>query len=261
MLRGENVQALIGLGLTARQARVYFAIAGLEKATIKATSKIADIARQDIYRITAELFDLGLIEKIIASPIEYRAMPIQDGINILLQRKQKENLQSYEKAMQLLQRNKDDNAAMQTHEDSPQFILVPKEEATRRKFRATLGKTQRSVDGILYWKGFLEVVVNGIERWKKSLERGVKIRLIVYKPQEEKASLKTIQTLKKKGSFNIRYTSSPPPASLTIFDKEKILGTTSPTPIPHEVPSLWINNSSIVAIFQDYFERVWLTSK
>jgi sugar-specific transcriptional regulator TrmB len=84
MVLDKDAEVLNGLGLTTLQAKTYLAIAILEKATVKTISKTAKIARQEIYRVTSELQEKGLIEKIIATPVEYRAIPVHDAINVLL---------------------------------------------------------------------------------------------------------------------------------------------------------------------------------
>jgi hypothetical protein len=261
MVLHEDVETLNSLGLTMLQARIYLAIAILEKATIKTISKTANIARQEIYRVTSELQEKGLIEKIITTPVEYIAIPVHDAINILLQLKNQENLAVQQKAVELLHRNEEVGLVAQPNEGNRQFILIPKKEAPRRKFNDAIHKGAVSVDGIYYWEGFREAILDGTVKWKENTERGMKVRLIVYKPQAEKAVAKNIQIFKKKGSFNIRYTSNPPPATITIFNKEEILVTTSPNPKPLETASIWIKNQGFVAVFQDYFDRVWETSE
>lgn len=260
MFQDRDVEALTGLGLTALQARIYLAIASLEKATIKAISENADTARQEIYRATSELQQKGLVEKIIVAPVEYRAIPLQDAINVLLQRAHQKNLATHEKAMELLRRANEKSITAERHEEH-QLILIPKKEASRRRFGNALRGTAVSVDGIFYGKGYRDVITNAVELWKKSLEKGVKVRLIVYEPQEEKAVARILQTLKKKGSFSIRYTLHPPPATLAIFDGEKTLITISPTPDPLETSGLWVKNSSLAIMAQDYFDLLWRASE
>ena len=87
MIEDECVQILTDLGLTLLQARTYFALSKLRKATIKTISKASNIARQDVYRIMPALEKLGLAEKIIATPTMYKATPIKEGIYFLLQKK------------------------------------------------------------------------------------------------------------------------------------------------------------------------------
>ena len=102
MLNDKDIDALTSLGLTILQARVYLALTHIEKATIKSIAKNANIARQDIYRLTNELQKIGIIEKIISTPAQYKAIPLEDGIKILLQRKNKENSEAQKKAIDMI---------------------------------------------------------------------------------------------------------------------------------------------------------------
>jgi hypothetical protein len=106
-------------------------------------------------------------------------------------------------------------------------------------------------------------MIEDTETWKKTVEKDVKVRFIVYKheAEDEKAVSQTIQMLKEKGSVSVRYISRPPPATIAIFDKKKTSITISPTPHPLETPNLWSNNPGLIAIFQEYFELIWRTSK
>jgi hypothetical protein len=261
MVLDKDAEVLNGLGLTTLQAKTYLAIAILEKATVKTISKTAKIARQEIYRITSELQEKGLIEKIIAAPVEYRAIPVHDAINVLLQRTHQENLDARKKAMKLVQRIEETNLIVPHSEDNLQFVLIPKKEAPRRKFANAIHDTSVSFDGIYYWEGLRGAILGGAEIWKKNVEKGIKVRFIVYKPKEEKAVKRVIQTLMERGSFSVKCTSNPPPATIAIFDKEEIFVTTSPTPRPGETSSLLIRNPGFVAVFQAYFDRIWETSE
>ncbi len=91
----EEIQILVGLGLTTLQARAYLALSSLGYAQTKALSKISHIARQDLYRIMSSLQKQGLVEKTIRSPATFKATPMKEGIAMLLQRKTEEynNLQ------------------------------------------------------------------------------------------------------------------------------------------------------------------------
>ena len=90
-IQDKDVETLTSLGLTVLQAKVYLALVKSGDLTIKEISKNADVARQDLYRITSELQKLGLVERLITIPTKFRAMELTHGISILLQlRREKE---------------------------------------------------------------------------------------------------------------------------------------------------------------------------
>jgi sugar-specific transcriptional regulator TrmB len=256
----EDVQTLTKLGLTVLQARVYLTLAKSGKATIKTISKASEIDRSDTYRIVSKLQELGLVEKMITTPNTFRAVPIRVGLPMLLKCKAEEHNEIKAKAKELLQKCEENNEETTLQRDECQFILVPKK-ASRRKFTNTIENTQTSCDMILHWECFRYGMIEDTETWKKSVEKGVKTRFIVYKSENEKAVSRIVQILKKKGSFKVRYIFTSPPATISIFDKKETFITISPTPHPRDTPNLWSNNPGLIAIFQDYFELMWRTSK
>jgi len=125
-LRDEDVQALTSIGLTVLQAKVYLTLVKLGKATIKTISKTAEVARQDIYRVTSELHKLGLVEKVIAAPNEFKAIPLTEGISILLQRMHEERAESHKKIKKLMRRYRDKNVTATPFEAEPNSFWFPK---------------------------------------------------------------------------------------------------------------------------------------
>jgi sugar-specific transcriptional regulator TrmB len=107
----EDIEAFKTLRLTLLQAKVYLAIVRLKEAKIREISKSVKVARQDIYRVVAELQELGLVEKVIATPCRYEAVPIRQAAFILLKRIQDDDVESQEKAMTLIERHKKQHEA------------------------------------------------------------------------------------------------------------------------------------------------------
>ena len=68
----ENAENLSGFGLTPTQAKVYLAIAQLGLASVSEVSKVAQVRREDVYRIMPKLEKIGLIEKILNKPTKMR---------------------------------------------------------------------------------------------------------------------------------------------------------------------------------------------
>src|SRR5665648_908844 len=92
MKEDECIDGLRQLGLTFLQAKVYAHLLRFEKAEAKTISIESNIARADIYRVMSNLESLGLVEKIISTPLMYQAAPIEEGCRLLLQSKQQEYL-------------------------------------------------------------------------------------------------------------------------------------------------------------------------
>ena len=73
-----------------------------ESCTAKTLSCLSKVTRQDIYRIMPKLQTLGLAQKILSIPTEWEAAPIDEGLTILLERKNKQFSELQEKTTKLL---------------------------------------------------------------------------------------------------------------------------------------------------------------
>ncbi len=119
----EATGTLMDLGLTYLQAKTYLSLTKFEKAEANKIAKISDIARQDSYRIMATLENLGLVEKIIAKPISYKATPLKEGSLMLLQKKTKEHRILQKKTKSLLDGDQKRNLLI-AHEENTQFTIT-----------------------------------------------------------------------------------------------------------------------------------------
>lgn len=259
MLQDEDIQALTSIGLTVLQAKVYLTLVKLGKATIKAISKTAEIARQDIYRVTSELHKLGLVEKVIAAPNEFKAIPLTEGIHILLQRMHEERAESHKKIVQLMRRHKDENVKINPQEPEPQFLLVPEKEV-RRRLRIAIENAQTSIDTIVTWGRLRIGMFDFDEIIKKALKRGVKFRFIIDKPEDENPLLEIREAFKKNPLYKVKYSNHNLSAVLGIYDEKEVIISISATGGIGEAPVLATNNPCLLALAKNYFEVMWRTT-
>jgi sugar-specific transcriptional regulator TrmB len=259
MLEDEDVQALTSIGLTVLQAKVYLALVTLGQATVKAISKTAGVARQDIYRITSELQEYGLVEKVIATPNECKVIPLKDGISILLQRIHEERAEADSKVMKLIQRHKDNNAKTNPLDKEPQFVLVPEKDVSWSIKRA-IEKAQISVDTITTLIRFRSGMFDFDEMLTEALKRGVKFRFIIDKPDDQKSIPEIAKALMENPLFEIRYGHHPPLTVIGIFDKQEVIISTSTMMGLGETSVLLSNNLCLLLMAQNYFEMAWITA-
>ena len=89
MLQVEDVQTLKQFGLTFLQARVYLTLVRTGKSTIRNIAENAKIARQEAQRVTSELQNVGLVERILVSPTEFDPIPLNEAVKFLVERREK----------------------------------------------------------------------------------------------------------------------------------------------------------------------------
>lgn len=249
----ETIEILMNLGLTCLQAKTYLVLTTLEKAEIKKIAKISNIARQDIYRIMLTLEKLGLAEKVIATPALYKATPLKEGSFMLFQKRAKEHTALQEK-IKLLVNNDDDkerNINAIVHEEISQFIITSERKLFLKKMGEAISEAQLSMNTVIESDRFKTMVFYHYQHLKRAMGRGVKIRIITERSEEK--STRTEQAIKKNPLFELKYSSTQFPVTITIFDSKEVDIHVSET----VVPILWTNNPHVVKLAETYFEYMW----
>ena len=119
-LQEEGIRLLIHMGFTETQAKLYLALLTIGKTDVKTLSKQANVPRQAAYRTLGELQEKGIVEKIISLPHEYQAIPLQDGLTIMINSKANEYAKIIEKAKEFLLKFEAQN---QTQISDKQYII------------------------------------------------------------------------------------------------------------------------------------------
>lgn len=120
----EDVRTLVKLGLTPNQGKLYLALLKIGKADGRTLAKHSNVARQEVYQILRDLHEIGLVEKVIRTPSEFKPVPIQAGLSVLLINKTKEYRETEEKTKKLLK--KFTNIQKETFEEGKnEFLLIP----------------------------------------------------------------------------------------------------------------------------------------
>ena len=259
--QSSKLQVLMDLGLTLIQARVYLALAEAGRLKISAIAKISKVARPDIYRTLLKLQELGLVEKIIQTPLEYRAIPMDKGLSLLLETKteQYEKLRSETRILlYTAEMQKPDKKKQIT---GSQFVLIPQGRTVIERIGSAIEKAQLSIDLVLSWKRFSHGMVSAFaESMELAWAKNLKIRFIIESPAKSKTAEQMIQFCKEKPSCQIRFIPNHPRTVLGIYDKKEIfIIAFSKTDLPGS-PALWSNNFSLIALAEDYFEKLWFTA-
>jgi sugar-specific transcriptional regulator TrmB len=87
MTTQDVTRTLMELGLTEIQTKVLLSLCRFDKATARDIAKDSGIHRQEVYPILNGLHILGLVERDIGAPNQYRTMPLGATLNALLERK------------------------------------------------------------------------------------------------------------------------------------------------------------------------------
>lgn len=246
----------MGLGLTFCQAKIYLALIPNEACTAKTISRISDVTRQDVYRITPILEKLGLVQKILSIPNKWKATPIEEGLTILMENKNKGFAELRAKTIQLLNSFQESNKAARDNEKSPEFMILPGGETHRRWIEKKIENVKEQDDAFITLSAFKSTMFIGSKQFKKLLKKNVRFRHIVYGFDETHNEIELESDFRENPNFQVRYLPNPPLAAIALFDSKEVVFS-NPTEDMLTPPKLWSNNPHFVALFQKYFDTTW----
>lgn len=255
----EKIQTLTRLGLTVAQAKAYLTLATLETATAKEISYHSDIAREEVYRLLAALQKKGLIERIISSPTRFKAVPIEQGLSILIKRKEKEISEIKKETSNIIENFKQNNAKPIMDKNAPQFTLIYGKEAFYRKLKEMMKNTEKTIDTICEGCSFARAIFELEENIMEAVRRGVRIRVIVTNPEENKLWRNVVQVAKNP-CYNLKTLTVKNTCEFAIFDKKEVIIICFSSKNFAESPFLWSKNANIIKMAQNYFENMWQKS-
>ncbi len=148
-IQEEDIRTLTKLGCVPSQAKLYLSLLKMGEADGKTISQHSGMPRQEVYRILCELQEMGLVEKVIAVPLRFKAVPIQDGLSILLMQKAREYSEAKKETRVLIRKFRNNREKTPFTED-PELIVIPKKEALIKRLGNGLENTQRSIDYSYY---------------------------------------------------------------------------------------------------------------
>jgi sugar-specific transcriptional regulator TrmB len=259
----EPVEALVELGLTHLQAKVYVALLCLETATARDIHKSINIAQPDVYRLLSELEEKGLIERVVGKPAKFRSIPSKDAVAILLRRKNEQNYQMQKKAILALSKLENNSSVAQSFPESPKFILLSKSETNPATHIDRLGEAvanaQTSVMCLTSFQLFMKAKYSDEKSWKKAVERGVKFKFIISGTSENQRIKHSLDpVLRSNENFEIILTNTPPSACVLLVDNREAfcrIGLTLESCV------LLSQAPHYVAMMKDYFETKWKSLK
>jgi sugar-specific transcriptional regulator TrmB len=256
LLQDEDVLTLNRAGLTVLQAKIYLSLLKNGKQTIKSISELASVDRANTYREVLKLQKIALIKKIIDTPSFYEAIPLEDGIPLLLANKEEEYKTTKKETDRLMEKFKASPSGS-LEKVSDDFVLIPKKNAFMQSAMQNIQAAQISNYTISSMNRFSQALVYTFELHKDALKKGVRIKVIVEKPKAGKPLNKAISDLMAYPNFELRYVASPPEVLGACFDSKKVAVLLYPSANVQDSPCLTTHHQSLVKLFLNYFDDLW----
>jgi sugar-specific transcriptional regulator TrmB len=259
----SEIQTLTDLGLTLIQAKVYLSLASLGVSKTAVISKLSNVARPDVYRTLTKLYEIGLVEKLVEAPVQFKALPIDEGVQVLLNKKQNEFEKiKIETDLLLGSFSKKKNQSSDFQADCNQFVLIPQKEAVINRLRQAINNAQNKVDVVISWKRFMHGIGNVFaENARDAAKRKINYRFIVEKAPSEEINECGEHFWKIYPSFQVRFISYHPLTVFGIYDNRELFVIIDPKSDLPGSPALWTNNQSLISLVQDYFNMLWQSAE
>jgi len=250
-----HLETLIQLGLTPNQSKLYLSLLRAGKSTGRTLSKETSFARQEVYRILEGLHERGLVEKILNTPTEFKAVKIQESISILMLEKTRELEQTKERIQSLI----DEYSPMEevTPEKEYRFLLIPPKRLVNETRERMLENSKKSIQLITTKRRFIQGISHFFEIYERSLQRNVDAKIIVNTCEKtDSIGTNKLQLLERYPNFSLRAVAQSK-SNILIIDKSEAMITLHPKVDLGASPVLWTNHPELVAVFQDYFQSIW----
>lgn len=253
---GERI--LRELGLTFSQAKLYVALVRFGGCTTaNEISNFSNIVRQDVYRLLDQLKRISLVEKIVANPAKYRAIPMREVTSILMERRNQKTRTLLKESKEFLDHFYTTEISSETSDDN-QFVLIPKGEPIIRRVENSIKAAQDTIISITPWREFSQWTFTFHEQWQRAIERGVKVRWITErKPQNADSPPEPTSVFFNNPNFKLKIMPEKPKKRLGIYDGKELFIAITQEINAGESQALWTNNPMMIHILEDYFEMKW----
>jgi sugar-specific transcriptional regulator TrmB len=250
----DQVAILTELGLSSSQAKLFLMLAKSKSLTAKVISVVSSVSRPDVYRVMAELQEIGLVEKLIAVPEEFQAVSIEEAVSILLRRRIKKTEDLQRKGLDLV-RSLNQKTEVEIAPKC-EFILIPNKQSGYLRSERALKATSKSIYFLVSPRRMLAWLNEYGSSLEALLAKGVICKMLFPKSEVD-VKLKDFASLRKFKSFELRISDKSPKASFTVWDEKEVLLITSVLDSAFPIATLWSNNAGLINLCLDYFDCLW----
>jgi sugar-specific transcriptional regulator TrmB len=259
----ESTKTLSEFGLTPYEAKIYITIVKLGLTTASKIAKTSGVRREEVYRTLPKLEAAGLIERVLGRPVRVKALPLEDALTILVNRKQEEAsreiMELTEKKDQLLEQLQENIPLAAVEEESANFTLISEKDAAAKRIETLLDSSRSRVDFVDSFENTFRFVLTYAESLAKARNRDVDVRLVTEHPDKTDLIPDALRKHVPNNTFTIRYCEDIP-SQYVLVDSQQAMITTSAGSTLAESKFLWTDDPSLVGIIQRDFDELFKES-
>lgn len=258
-LQGDSLKLLEQVGFTETQAKIYMTLCSMGQTDAKSLAKQANTPRQAAYRTLGELQQKGMVEKIIAIPQQYRAIPIHDGLSIMISAKAREYASMAEKAKELIERY-EVQAQLEKAQEEYNISIVDGKETVLKKIQALTDASTKEILMCQAVQRWIQVNVGNFDSIMDALDRGVKYRALIEQSEGDLGFPKDLKPILKHPNYSVKVTDKLK-INAAVYDNKSGCFSFYPGRSVGETPVIVTNHPSLLIGFCDYFKNQWAISK
>jgi len=251
----EIILVLQKLGLTELQAKVYVALATMENLTVDEIAKQSKVHRPDIYRIVKILEEKGLVERVVASPVRYGALPLDKAFDFLLRKRSKESADLLIKTRNISRNFKVEPNRLSAL-DLPTIVVIPRARVVER-IESAIDNAIANIDLILSRSQFENRMFYLANKYISAWNRGISMRIILDAPKAKEDDFRRLDLCMKSPRCELKFIPNAPHTSAEIFDNNEVYINEKISRGLLDSSILFSNNPSLLNLAKTYFEKVW----
>ena len=261
----QDIENLLNeFGLTTTQAKIFLAITRLGFAPVREIARHSRVRREQVYRITPQLEELGLIIRGLDIPTRFRAIPMSEALSLLLDTIQENadtKIASLTVKKKRFERNFNlETIQLQNEETNPQFTLISERHRILNRIRRMIQQATNKIY-IIYSRHKIQQFVSLYEDvLSDAQQKGVTTHIITEGSEVLDDASSLTKQLNNFEWLNIRY-AAPPLVHFIMVDKGELMLATSTNLSIGDHPKLWTTDEDIVIELHLYFESIWKNAR
>ncbi len=255
-------------GLTHYEARLYLAASKLGLATASQMGKTSGVRREEVYRTLPRLEKAGLVERILGRPVKFKALPVDDGVSMLIKRKeedaQKELAALSKKRESLLRMLAEETNVVEVEDNDGHFTLISDRDLVAKRMDELVNGASSSIEIADSTINIIRFLFRYETSLKGAIRRSVNIRILTEFPDDDEALQSMLVDRLPKYGVHLKYVDDIP-SQYVLFDRNEVMLAAAANGSVSDSKSLWTKDSNLVSLirkdFQDLFENSvdWFT--
>lgn len=260
------INELASFGLTGNEAKVFIALIQLKKTNAHEIAKLADISRQEVYRVLPNLEKAGIIKVIIANPTEYEAIDPHKALTELIQlQQQKLRTQLHELTEKKTAIGNElkatEGRSVGLAKSKPvKFMLISGRKAINEKIEDMLLNAKNSVLWMAPKRELNRAVAYGRDELLYScVKRNVKVKIVTEINED---NLEEVEKINK--FCELKHSDEITSAAMIVDGRELIIASAiysdENTLSTELINELWTNDLSHINLMTALFGKMWNAS-